>query len=192
MNSARARERADGLQARLRQRLEALDAERQLSSTPPVVAGGALIVPAGLLSSLRGASAESDRQRGRQHAVAERAAVAAVLAAERALGRNATEMPTGTGGFEIESKDARGNLLFITVKCRPYTGGTVTIARSEIGVARNKPDQHILALVETMDTDRSEVRYLRHAFQDVADPAFDTASVSLRWNPLFEKARMPS
>jgi len=192
MNSARARERADGLQARLRQRLEALDAERQLSSTPPVVAGGALIVPAGLLSSLRGASAESDRQRGRQQAVAERAAAGAVLAAELALGRNANEMPTRTGGFEIESKDANGNLLFITVKCRPDTGGTVTIARSEIGVARNKPDQHILALVEPADTGRPEVRYLRHAFQDVADPAFDTASVSLRWNPLFEKARMPS
>ena len=39
MNSANARQRADELQGRLRQRLEALDAERQLSSLPPVVSG---------------------------------------------------------------------------------------------------------------------------------------------------------
>jgi hypothetical protein len=49
MNSAKARQRADELQGRLRQRLEALNAEQQLSSLPPVMTGGALIVPAGLL-----------------------------------------------------------------------------------------------------------------------------------------------
>ena len=50
MNSAKARQRADELEARLKRRLEELDAERQLSPLPPVVAGGALIVPAGLLA----------------------------------------------------------------------------------------------------------------------------------------------
>ena len=39
MNSAKARQRADELQGRLKQRLEALNAEQQLSSLPPVVAG---------------------------------------------------------------------------------------------------------------------------------------------------------
>src|SRR5207253_11159646 len=54
MNSARARQRADELEARLKRRLEELDAERQLAPLPPVVVGGALIVPQGLLVSLRG------------------------------------------------------------------------------------------------------------------------------------------
>src|SRR5439155_21596937 len=58
MNSARARQRADELQARLKRRLEDLDAERQLSPLPPVVVGGALIVPRGLLDSMRGAVAD--------------------------------------------------------------------------------------------------------------------------------------
>ena len=49
MNSAKARQRADELQGRLKQRLEDLYAEQQLSSLPPVVTGGALVVPAGLL-----------------------------------------------------------------------------------------------------------------------------------------------
>src|SRR5581483_1637787 len=58
MNSARARERADDLEARLKRRLEDLDAERQLSALPPVVAGRALILPAGLLAQLAGTSAD--------------------------------------------------------------------------------------------------------------------------------------
>ena len=64
MNSAKARQRADELQARLRQRLEELDAERQLSSLPPVVAGAALVVPAGLLSSRRGVARRGRRGAG--------------------------------------------------------------------------------------------------------------------------------
>ena len=45
MNSANARQRADDLKARLRNRLAELDAQRQLSASPPVVVGGALVVP---------------------------------------------------------------------------------------------------------------------------------------------------
>ncbi|MGZ4417557.1 MAG: helicase-related protein, partial [Gaiellaceae bacterium] len=55
MNSAKARQRADELEARLKKRLDELDAEHQLAPLPPVVVGGALIIPAGLLRVLRGA-----------------------------------------------------------------------------------------------------------------------------------------
>src|SRR6476646_12239058 len=54
MNSGRARLRADDLQARLKRRMTELDQERQLSPLPPVVAGGALVIPHGLLERLRG------------------------------------------------------------------------------------------------------------------------------------------
>ena len=88
MNSAKARQRADELQARLKRRLEELDAERQLSSLPPVVAGGALIVPgraAGLAA--RRAATATIAERAHERSATERAAVDAVLAAERDLGR---------------------------------------------------------------------------------------------------------
>ena len=88
MNSARARQRADELEARLKHRLEELDAERQLAPLPPVVAGGALVVPAGLLASLMRVHRPPDsRLRRRERSATERAAVDAVLAAERNLGR---------------------------------------------------------------------------------------------------------
>ena len=45
----RRRLQGDELQARLQKRLTELEQERKLSPQPPVVVGGGLIVPAGLL-----------------------------------------------------------------------------------------------------------------------------------------------
>jgi len=72
---AKARQRADELQGRLKQRLEDLNAEQQLSSLPPVVTGGALVVPVGLLSCMRGATARDVAERARERSAVERAAV---------------------------------------------------------------------------------------------------------------------
>src|SRR5919108_4386191 len=54
LNSGLARQRADELTARLQKRLAELEQERRLSPMPPVVLGGALIVPVGLLRRLQG------------------------------------------------------------------------------------------------------------------------------------------
>ena len=109
MNSARARQRAEDLQGRLKQRLEDLEAERRLAPLPPVVTGGALIVPAGLLASPPGAD---------ERLATERAALDAVMSAERALGRDPVQLPPGHSGYDIESRTADGSLLFIEVKGR--------------------------------------------------------------------------
>ncbi len=192
MNSARARERAEGLRSRLRERLDGLEAERQLSSTPPVVAGGALVIPAGLLASIRGDGAELVHRRERERSGRKRVALDAVLETERALGREAAEVPFASTGFDIESRDAEGNLLFLQVKCSAGKDGTVSVARSEIGVGRNFPEQQVLALVDISDPDRPAVRYLRYAYQNLAVPPFDVASLSVSWQTLVEKARIPS
>ncbi len=54
LNSQEARRRADDLQARLHKRLEQLDLESQISAVPPVVLGGMVIVPLGLLTKMKG------------------------------------------------------------------------------------------------------------------------------------------
>src|SRR5262249_32006854 len=54
LNSGLARQRADELATRLQKRLAELEQERRLSPLPPVVLGGALIVPIGLLRRLQG------------------------------------------------------------------------------------------------------------------------------------------
>jgi SNF2 family DNA or RNA helicase len=192
MNSARARQRADDLQGRFRRRLDELDAERQLSSVPPVVTGGALVIPAGLLETLRGSDVDQIATYARDRSATERAAVDAVLAIERALGRGPTEMPPNNKGFDIESRDAAGNLLFIEVKGRAAGAETFMVTRSEVAVGRNKPGQHILALAEVAAAARPVVRYLRRAFEEVSDLPFGTVAVNLQWKPYFEKAEIPS
>ena len=86
LNSDEARKRADGLQARLEKRMEELKLERQISPLPPVVLGGVLVVPVGLIAAMTGkpiqkqAVAAVDKQ-----AVAARAR-AIVMEIERRLG----------------------------------------------------------------------------------------------------------
>ena len=181
MNSARARQRAEDLQGRLKQCLEDLEAERQLAPLPPVVTGGALIVPAGLLASSRGAAAGDIAERAREHSFAERAAVNAVMTAERALGRDPVQLPPGHAGYDIESRTAAGSLLFIQVKARAHGTQTFTLARTEIGIGRNQADRHILALAQVPAAGLPDVRYLRRAFSDTDDLPFDAACVSLPW-----------
>jgi hypothetical protein len=192
MNSARTRQRVDDLQGRLKHRLEDLDAERQLAPLPPVVAGGALTVPAGLLSSLRGAAATDVAERARERSAAERAAVDAVMAIERSLGRDPVEMPPSNKGYDIESRGPGGSLLFLEVKGRACGAETFTITRSEIGVGRNKPDQHILALAEVAATGFPDVRYVRRGFSDIGDLPFDTISVNLHWRSYFDRGEVPA
>ena len=192
MNSGKARQHADELEARLKKRLEELDAEKQLAPLPPVVVGGALVVPAGLLRSLRGVTAAEIAANAAERTVTERAAVDAVLAAEHSIGRVPVEMPPNNKGFDIESRDAEGVLWFIEVKGRVAGAETFTITRSEIGVGRNKADQHILALVEVDEAIATDVRYVRRAFEEVGDLPFDTVSVNLKWTPYFNRGDIPA
>ena len=54
LNSEEARKRADALQGRLEKRMEDIKHERQISPLPPVVLGGLLVVPAGLVAAMTG------------------------------------------------------------------------------------------------------------------------------------------
>ena len=63
LNSGEARKRADGLQARLQKRLEELKLEAQISPLPPVVLGGLLVVPMGLLAAMSRAAGAGTGER---------------------------------------------------------------------------------------------------------------------------------
>jgi hypothetical protein len=180
MNSGNARQRSEELKARLRERMADLDAQRQLSSAPPVVGGGALVVPAGLLARLgghQGPAGQADRE----------AAIAAVLAAERALGRSADQMPARSQGWDVESRAADGTALFIAVKTPDR--GSLRLTQAETGVAANVGDRYVLALV-----DGGDVRYVHYGMRmlDVrATVPFGTATVVTPWRECFKSGREP-
>src|ERR1035441_2942497 len=59
INSGKARQRADELQARLQKRSLELEQERQISGLPPVVIGGSIVVPIGIIRRLQATSPDA-------------------------------------------------------------------------------------------------------------------------------------
>jgi hypothetical protein len=174
-------------------RTDELDRELQLAPLPPRTVGAALVVPRGLLERLRGERTDGAPQHAVETEAIERAAVSAVLAVESGLGRDPTEMPRNNKGYDIESRDRDGELLFIEVKGRIEGAETVTVTRSEIGVGLNKPDAFILALaVVPTSGGEPEVRYLRHPFDGMGDPHFASVSETFDLSKLWELAEAPS
>ncbi|MBX5470786.1 MAG: DUF3883 domain-containing protein, partial [Thermoleophilaceae bacterium] len=185
MNPERARQRAEELQGRLDRRLAELERERRLTSKRPVVVGGALVVPDGLLARLGGRRQAEPAAYARDTERVERLAVDAVLDTERALGREPREMPRNNPGYDIESRAEGRELLFLEVKGRVAGAEIVTVTKNEILTALNKPDRWLLALVEVRDDDSTEVRYLRRPFTGNEETYFDVTSVNFEWKSLW-------
>jgi superfamily II DNA or RNA helicase len=121
INSAKARQRADELEARLRKRMTELEQERQLAALPPVAIGGALIVPGGLLARLQGQRQSEPGLFARETKRVEDAAMAAVMKAERQLGYTPRDVSKDNLGYDVESEvaaDGEVTLRFIEVKGR--------------------------------------------------------------------------
>lgn len=189
LNSGLARQRADDLEARLKQRMEELEQERHLSPLPPIVIGGAIIVPQRLIDQMRGQAPTSYADvasRGR----IDRLAMDAVLATERRLGREPREMPHDNPGYDIESRDLKNkHLLFIEVKGKTVGQPTVTISKTQVLTALNKPDVFILALVEIDGDTAREPRYLRQPF--IREPDFSAVSVNYDLSDFLQKSTLP-
>lgn len=83
LNLDLARRRADDLQARLQKRMLELQQERQITAAPPVIMGGALIVPIGLLNKLQN---KAPNLFARMTKAVEDAGMRAVMEQERKLG----------------------------------------------------------------------------------------------------------
>jgi hypothetical protein len=189
INSGRARQRADELQARLQRRLKELEQERQLAALPPVVIGGAVVVPIGLIKRLKGE--EKDGPDAESRKVIEQKAMEAVMAAERALGREPHDVSSENRGYDIESRIAGdGRLLFIEVKGRAADAGTVNVSKNEILTGLNKPNEFILAVVLVQDGQAQEPRYIRRPFGK--EPDFGVTSVNYDLNELLARGESPS
>ncbi len=116
-----------------------LDKDGQLAATPPVVVGGALVVPGGALDRLRGATPPPPTF-ALDHDEVERRAVAAVIEAEWALDHQPTEMARNNPGFDIRSELANRDLRFIEVKgriARIHASGTFSAWRISLRVTTN-------------------------------------------------------
>ncbi|GIK39569.1 MAG: RNA helicase [Chloroflexota bacterium] len=169
LNAAKAQQRADELAARLERRKEELALERQISATPPIIIGGAVIIPLGLLLGDKTPPELMDRR------ITEAIAMHAIMETEAGLGYHPRDVHKENLGYDIESLDPRtGRLRFIEAKGRRAEAETVTVTRNEILTAINSPEQYILALVEVENGQAKAPRYVRKPFS--REPDFGVTS----------------
>jgi hypothetical protein len=173
--------RAEELEARMQKRLAELETEKQLSAMPPVVVGGALVIPRGLIDKLTGKPDTFAADAASRRAI-ELAAMKAVMDIETSLGYVPVDVSAAKVGYDVESRipqdkrDASGaSLRFIEVKGRAAGAATVTVSKNEILTALNKPDEYILAIIE-IDGERARTIYLKKPFRE--RPDFAATSVN--------------
>lgn len=182
LNSRLAARRAEELESRMQARLAEIEKERRISPMPPVISGGALIIPKGLLHRLMGTSEPSLFGQDDRQSI-EYAAMNAVMQIETQLGYRPKDVSAAKCGYDVESfipEDMRRRLeayrlRFIEVKGRAKGATTVTVSKNEILTALNKQDEFILAIVE-VDGQNTHTIYLKHPFKNAPD--FTATSVN--------------
>ncbi len=188
LNSGEARKRADTLQGRLHKRLEELRLEAQISPLPPVVMGGLLVVPMGLLAAVAGRDLAPIQPVDTQASAARARAI--VMGVERRLGFEPTDREFEKLGYDVESRvPGTGKLRFTEVKGRVSGAPTITVTRNEILYSLNKPDDFILAIVEFTGDNNHRVRYLRRPFE--REPDFGVTSVNYDFAELLARSAEP-
>lgn len=196
LNWQNAQRRAEDLAERLKRRLEQLEKERFITSQPPRVRGGMVVIPKGLLEARattpdsavpRGFAEDADARRA-----IELAAMNAVIAAEKAIGNVPSDVSAHKIGYDILSFDPRTqHLRFIEVKGRADGADTVMITRQEVITSLHEPDKYILAIVEVESGFAREPRYVRGALSQ-HEPAFEHTAIQFNLKNLLERAEVPN
>jgi superfamily II DNA or RNA helicase len=187
------RRRAEELDARLKSRTRELEDARHIVSGTPVIVGGALIVPAGLLATLRGETPGSFSADAAARAEVERRAMAAVIAAEEALGHAVKDVSARKCGWDLTSQppsrdgglpDAR----HIEVKGRAKGQTEVIVTRNEICTALNQGDKFLLAIVLVDGDSVDGPHYVSRPFTQEPEPG--VSAVTYQIASLLAKAKV--
>ncbi len=193
-----AQRRAEDLAERQKRRMDQLEQERFISSQPPRVRGGMVVLPRGLLDARAGESAgpakgatppfSADAEARR---VIELAAMEAVIATERALGNVPSDVSAQKIGYDIASYDPRTkHLRFIEVKGRIHGADSVMITRQEVITSLHEPEKYILAIVQIENGIAQAPRYLHGPLSD-HEPSFETTAIQFDLAKLLSRSGLP-
>jgi superfamily II DNA or RNA helicase len=194
LSSQNAAATAEELADRLQRRHELLDKERKISALPPVVLGGALVLPGGLVHRLskpeETPSLPQDPDILHRHQI-ERLAMRAVEEAEVRLGRVPRDVSSERGiGYDIESKDPEtGTLYFIEVKGKWEGKDDLILTKNEILCSRNEPQKFRLAIVVVGEDGARAPRYLKR--YDFGEPVFAQTATKFSLRRLLQAAGEP-
>jgi len=193
MQPEMARRRVDELTERLNQRRRELDAMKQVVSSTPVVIGGALVIPQGLLAERKGETQFNVDAQSR--ARIEQLAMQAVMDAEQVMGHQVFDVSDQKCGWDVTARppaNPDGSILpdrHIEVKGRSKGQSTITVSRNEIIYGLNQAEKFWLAIV-IVDGDSVEgPYYVQEPF--TSEPDFGVASINYDLGELLSKAADP-
>ncbi|WP_341580955.1 helicase-related protein [Marinobacter metalliresistant] len=190
MQPEMARRRVDELTERLAQRKRELEAMKSVVSSTPVVIGGALVIPQGLLAMRKGETTVTVDAQAR--ARIEQVAMQAVIRHEESLGHATKDVSAEKCGWDITARPATlpdGSLpqdRHIEVKGRAKGQEVITVSRNEILYALNQADKFWLAIVLVDGDDYEGPYYVKNPF--TTEPDFGVPSVNYELKYLLGKA----
>ncbi|TPE48010.1 DUF3883 domain-containing protein [Maribrevibacterium harenarium] len=193
MQPEMARRRVDELTARLEQRKAELEALKNVVSSTPVVMGGALVIPQGLLAHRKGETQFSVDAEARSRV--ERIAMNAVMDAERSFGFEVKDVGAEKCGWDVTSRpptNPDGSIRpdrHIEVKGRAKGQSTITVSRNEIIYGLNQADKFMLAIVIVDGEEFEGPYYVKTPF--TVEPDFGVSSINYDLSDLLSKAVAP-
>ena len=170
LNLDNAQRTLNDLQARLDARKKDLHAMRHVQNGTPVVLGGALVVPAGLIRHFRGEGPALSAADAAARKRIEALAMQAVTRAEEAKGHRVVDVSADRCGWDLSSYPPAANGVqpdarHIEVKGRVNGATTITVTRNEILYAVNQGGRFDLAIVFVNADDSTDgPHYLHNPF----------------------------
>ena len=192
LNSGKARQTADELEVRMKNRLSDLEKQKKLINKQPFVVGGALVIPEKMFSKKEVPDFAADAEMRKK---IELIAMKAVIEAEQKLGRKPRDVSKENFGWDIESSDPKTkDIFFLEVKGRVKGAKTVTVSSNEIKTGKNvsedRPEMYILAIVEIDGEKASLPQYVKEPFKGL-EINFETTGVNLELKKLLARAENP-
>lgn len=190
MQPEMARRRVDELTERLAQRKRELEAMKNVVSSTPVVIGGALVIPQGMLAMRKGETSFTVDAQAR--ARIEKIAMTAVIQHENGQGHTVKDVSAEKCGWDITARpptNPNGSLpqdRHIEVKGRAKGQDVITVSRNEILYALNQADKFWLAIVLVSGEEYEGPYYVKNPF--TTEPDFGVPSVNYELKYLLGKA----
>jgi len=198
LNLENVRRTLGDLEARLESRKKELQSMRHVTSATPIVLSGALVIPIGLLRTLRGEPkpvdpAFSADAEARSHI--EKLAMNAVRLAEEARGCRVVDVSAQKCGWDITSysptiDDRLPEARHIEVKGRAKGATTVTVTKNEIFESWNQGAKYHLAIVLVDEDDSVDgPYYIPHPFKE--EPGWGVSSINYDLQSLLQRMQVP-
>lgn len=194
LNVENARRTVTDLEGRLENRKKQLQSMRHVVNGTPIVLGGALVVPAGLMRRASGDEETAPNICADPIARSriERIAMEAVRKLEESHGCHVVDVSKDKCGWDLTSyppaiDHKQPDPRHIEVKGRVKGATTITVSRNEILYAFNQGEKFVLAIVLVAEDDKVDgPHYIRCPFD--REPGWGVSSINYSLSDLLQKA----